>query len=141
MPLPLPEVQRAMSTSSKATPDDREAVLATTLVPDGMTPWLAIAEDACLATGAPLGDVLAMRRHPHAVRARARAWAVLLDLGYSYPEIARGWCCDHSTVIDVVRVHEPDAAARRTAASRKRPGLAKAKAQSTEASAPAAACG
>lgn len=120
----------------RATPDDREALLGTICTPDWRS-WLAITEAACVRFGVELADVLAMRRRPAEVRARAAVWAELLDCGYSYPAIAREWVVDHSTVIDVVRVHEPEAAARRSAQF---PGIAKARISAVKA-ARRAACG
>lgn len=105
------------STKSNCSADDREAQLATTPLPAGCflgVTWLDGAKHACEQLGVSLDDVLAGSRDRQKVRARARAWAALLDLRYSYPEIARGWLVDHSTVNAVVRAHEPDAWARRS---------------------------
>lgn len=105
------------STKSNCSADDREAQLATTPLPAGCSlgvTWLDGAKHACEQLGVSLDDVLKGSRDRQKVRARARAWADLLDLRYSYPEIARGWLVDHSTVNAVVRVHEPEAWARRS---------------------------
>lgn len=131
----------------KATRDDREAHLATTHMPNSGPSWLAITIDAARVEGATLDDVLSMDRSPRAVRARARAWVMLLRAGYSYPEIARGWLLpSHTTVLDRLQLDYPDDVAQRSARTKRRarPALAKARiiaAITTEDAPAAAACG
>lgn len=132
-----------------ATADDREAELAVRTLPNSGPTWLSIALRCAQSLGAARAEVLELRRTPHAVRARARCFAELLDAGYSYPEIARGWAmADHSAVLDAVQRHEPEAARRRTAevarrreARRGGPGLVKVPALEQPAGAAAAAQG
>ncbi len=110
---------------SKATADDREAQLATTFLPDGRS-WLVVARNHMRIAGARERDVLAFRRFSTATRARDHAWAQLVSLGYSYLEIAEGWCCNHTSVIEGVRRADPAIAAARAAKYGRRPGLTKA---------------
>jgi hypothetical protein len=107
---------------------EREASLAVRALPDGRT-WLAVAELAARLVGAELGEVLEGQRSPTNVRARVHAWVVLLEAGYSYPDIARGWRIDHSTIVSLVQKYFPAAAgARRDEWLRANPGIAKARA-------------
>ena len=119
---------------TKGTRDDREAQLATTWLPQGCAlgrTWLDAARAVSEASQVSLGDMLSLERRPRLVRARARAWAALLDLHYSYPEIAAWWFVHHTTVMLVVSVHEPEAAAR-CSARHKMPGLAKVRARTAK---------
>ncbi len=94
------------------TRDDRECELARRRLPDGRT-WLSIAETVCADLGELLDDALELRRS--SIVARAAAYCVLLDAGYSYPLIARGWCVDHTSVIYALKRYHPEAVARRSA--------------------------
>jgi hypothetical protein len=104
----------------------REAELARRHLPDGRT-WLAAAAAVCADLGELLDDVLELRRS--SIVARARAYCELLEAGYSYPLIARGWCVDHSSVMAALKKYHPDAVAKHGEKYREahggRPGLAR----------------
>ena len=120
---------------ARATRDDREAELAIRHLPDGRT-WLSLAASICADLGELLDDALALRRS--SIVARAYAYRELLEAGYSYPLIARGWCVDHTSVMAALNRYHPDAVARHGADYRARlrgPGLARCE----PAAAPAAA--
>lgn len=99
---------------SKATPDDREAELSVRHLPepDGRT-WLAALVYACAVCGTLVDDALEVRKS--SMTARALTWRDLLVAGYSYPEIARGWCVDTSTVRASMVRYYPEAVTARTA--------------------------
>ncbi len=53
--------------------------------------------------GYQANEILARDRHAHLVRARAVAMLEVRKLGFSYPEIAKAFGRDHTTVIHAVK--------------------------------------
>ncbi len=85
--------------------DMRIEALELLLLPASEVTWLDVAREAARIEGVNVLDVLSPRRPASVVRARHRAWFRLREAGYSFPEIARGWGVDHTTVIAGCAAH------------------------------------
>jgi len=73
---------------------------------------LETARAICDRAGVDIGDALGRSNHPSATLARRCIWTTLRHtLGLSYPEIARVFGRDHSTVMSGIRQREAELAA------------------------------
>lgn len=76
-------------------------------LPNSDRTWLDVAAEAARAEGVLLREVVDHARHPRVVAARHRTWHRLRELaGASFPQLARAFRFDHSTVMHGVRMHE-----------------------------------
>jgi hypothetical protein len=67
---------------------------------------LEFVRDVCIRFGAALVDVMSRDRHMSIARARHECWTALRDhseRSFSYPDIARMWDVDHTTVMAGVK--------------------------------------
>lgn len=65
--------------------------------------WLDLAKQVAMEHGVPLDRMLGRGRHKRTALARHVFWGALRGAGYSYPEIARGYGVDHTTVMAGVK--------------------------------------
>lgn len=67
----------------------------------GVLMW---AREYCVSQGSTLLEVLSSDRHASVARARHRLWTVMRHtLGLSYPELARIFGVDHTTIMSGVK--------------------------------------
>jgi hypothetical protein len=97
------------TTASARTCAERLAAIA---LPDART-WLRLTEEIAAAEGVPMPGVLSRHRTPSIVHVRFHVWwwlrveaLRLFGVTYSYPEIGRAWCRDHTTIMSGVAIYE-----------------------------------